>query len=164
MHSKHINAVLYVRYRAEENLSNRVFSCTRQLLELCSEFELYEKSVRSCAALRAMLHVETTKPCACSAIMAIVGLFSCSHCELFVESLSESSLFFGSFHDGLGWVVLAIRFGDGADHVLSQDAQAPSRCADGHAGWHAKNWQMRPAEKGMAGKEERGLSFDCEQS
>ena len=32
------------------------------------------------------------------------------------------------------------------------------------AGWQAKNWQMRPAEKGMAGKEERGLSFDCEQS
>ena len=35
------------------------------------------------------------------------------------------------------------------------------------AGWHAKKWQMRPACRetgGMAGKEERGLSFDCEQS
>ena len=40
-------------------------------------FELYEKSVRSCAALRAMLHVETTKPCACS---TIVGLFTSEPC------------------------------------------------------------------------------------
>ena len=32
------------------------------------------------------------------------------------------------------------------------------------AGWQAENWQMHPAEIGMAGKEERGLGFDCKQS
>ena len=45
-------------------------------------FEYYEKCVRSCADLRAMSHVETTKPCVCS---GLVGLFSSSRSEALVK-------------------------------------------------------------------------------
>ena len=49
-------------------------------------FEYYEKCVRSCADLRAMSHVETTKPCVCS---GLVGLFSSLRSEALVKKPQE---------------------------------------------------------------------------